>query len=415
MRILIVTSEPLNSRDLFSSIFEIDQARILQGHAEVEILSVGQGFSFRGIVGRFLTSSRNSIQYAFRDFLWQSARKLKRTHQHTVSGIRVCEGITRHARANGSFSERVTLFNEAALCAFDRYAGHRLPDLVHAHGRFLFAGTAALSIKRRWGVPFVYTDHSSFYSTGYAPPEAQDLLSSVLANSSAATVVSNSLADSLSKYLGKERSELGLTILPNAIDLNFESTAPRPPPTEPLTFLCVGSLYPVKDFSTAIRAFGRIRDEFDSAKLKIIGGGPLQNQLEDEIRGLNLSDRVELLGACDKATVLQEIDKCSALIVTSHTETFGVAAAEALFRGRPVISSLCGGPDEFLTDRNSLRFSVGNDLELASTLIDFSKGNKFHYQRIREEAIQLLGSATYRSRLLATYSQILSSTPQRPV
>jgi len=46
--------------------------------------------------------------------------------------------------------------------------------------------------------------------------------------------------------------------------------------------------------------------------------------------------------------------------LASHAETFGVACAEALAAGLPVLTTACGGPQEFIDDSNGVVVPIGD-------------------------------------------------------
>ncbi len=68
----------------------------------------------------------------------------------------------------------------------------------------------------------------------------------------------------------------------------------------------------------------------------------------------NLPPNVHYAGAVSRDTVLDLICKSDILVSTSRFETFGVAIAEALALGKPVVWTDSGGPGDFLNERNSI-------------------------------------------------------------
>jgi glycosyltransferase involved in cell wall biosynthesis len=78
-----------------------------------------------------------------------------------------------------------------------------------------------------------------------------------------------------------------------------------------------------------------------------LGEGPERPAIEAEIARQNLGDRVSLPGYCDPGPYYAQA-RCFA--ATSTSESFGLAIAEALSQGLPVVSTDCGGPREILGD-----------------------------------------------------------------
>jgi N-acetyl-alpha-D-glucosaminyl L-malate synthase BshA len=92
-----------------------------------------------------------------------------------------------------------------------------------------------------------------------------------------------------------------------------------------------------------IRIFEKVNAKIPS-KLIMVGDGPERYSCEQLARKLNLCDRVVFLGKLrDTAHVLQISD---VFLLPSETESFGLAALEAMAESVPVISSNTGGISE---------------------------------------------------------------------
>ena len=89
--------------------------------------------------------------------------------------------------------------------------------------------------------------------------------------------------------------------------------------------------------------FDRLRKEVPS-KLLLIGDGPERHNIEQLCRELNLCDDIRFLG---KQEMIEEIlSICDLFVMPSETESFGLAALEAMACQVPVISSNAGGIPE---------------------------------------------------------------------
>ena len=81
---------------------------------------------------------------------------------------------------------------------------------------------------------------------------------------------------------------------------------------------------------------------------------------------------ITLLGRLTNKEVLCQIVNCDFYISNSNFETFGMTIAEALMAGKPVISTLSGGPNEFLTSNNSIIVSKKDNNDLSKAIIKMS-------------------------------------------
>ena len=132
--------------------------------------------------------------------------------------------------------------------------------------------------------------------------------------------------------------------------------------TDPLdnVILAVGRLSPAKDHATLISAWATLEHEYPTWRLRIIGDGPLRDDLITQIKQLELERAV-----LDEPT--NEIGKAYAsasfVVMSSVHEGFGLVTAEAMACGLPVIGfSDCEGTNEIVLDgENGVLVEPGDD------------------------------------------------------
>ncbi len=183
----------------------------------------------------------------------------------------------------------------------------------------------------------------------------------------------------------------------------FPPSGPESPrfdrPGPGLTALCVGALLPYKDHATLLRAWSLLEHagRFPSAKLLIVGDGPLRGELEELARDLGLSS-VQFLGRIDDASLHALYARADVLVHPALAESFGLTPVEAALWGLPSVVSDSGGIVEFVEDRVSGRtFPAGHPEELRSALEDLF-GDPAERQRLARAAYERANARFSRDR-----------------
>jgi glycosyltransferase involved in cell wall biosynthesis len=192
-------------------------------------------------------------------------------------------------------------------------------DLVHAH--WLLTAAAA----RFGGKPFVVTLHGSGSAGRFSDVELArrrpGLVRALLRPASAVICVSETVAAAV-RAPGVEP-----VVIPNGVRIPEEVG----PPAEPAEVLYVGRLSPEKNVDTLVEALGDLN-------LVVAGDGPLRDRVPTA------------LGAVPHAEVERLLERASVVVAPSEREGFGLAAAEAMAFGRPVVAAAGGALLELVSD-----------------------------------------------------------------
>lgn len=151
--------------------------------------------------------------------------------------------------------------------------------------------------------------------------------------------------------------------------------------------ITAGRLVDVKNQEMLINSFAKVKSK--NIKLKIYGEGPLQKQLEAQIKSLNLQSNVFLMGRSED--MKDTLANADLFVLTSNVEGLPNALIEAMATGRPCISTNCKtGPLDIIDDGvNGIIVEVGNENALTNA-IDYLLAN---VDKAREFAIKAKESA----------------------
>lgn len=259
----------------------------------------------------------------------------------------------------------------AGRIAFAEFeARYGKPDLIHAHN-CNSAGLLAESIHKSNGIPYLITEHSSYFHRELIPSTLLPRLKNAFTSAKVIGVVSPALGEGLESQ--GRIPVAGWRWIPNVIDPAFESLpSPKPCSTNEVRFLSVGELIPLKGHRELINAFAKAFANNPGATLRIAGDGVLDSELHDLVVSVRLEGRVELLGRLTRADVMKEMESAHCLVLPSHFETFAVVLIEALAIGRPVIASSCGGPNCIVNDANGILVPPKDIEALAAALAQMS-------------------------------------------
>jgi glycosyltransferase involved in cell wall biosynthesis len=274
------------------------------------------------------------------------------------------------------------------------------PDLVHAHS-CLNAGVLALALDRRFGIPFVVTEHSA----GPLSPRPWErvLITRVAKRARHCFAVSPFLAARLQREYPGSRWHY----LPNVLGAAFFaplSTASIDCGARPFLFACVARLSPEKGHMHLIRAFAEAFAG-GNERLRLIGDGSLRAPLEDLANRLGIADRVEFTGTLPPKGVRAQLAAADAFVLASTGETFGVAIIEALACGLPVVSTASGGPDHLIDATNGFLVPPGDTGALRTALLRMRREAAHHDRAaIRADALRRYGPDAFARQFAAMIS-----------
>lgn len=322
--------------------------------------------------------------------------------ENTSEGIQ--EIIVYFKQGNGVFGKLMNArrYKKAQQLGFEKIK-HSI-DLCHVHVPYRPA-FLALKLRRQKNIPFVITEHWSGHLTGeYQNKNATDksLYKSVLKKASAISCVSQLLANKF-----RENTSFDAVVIPNYIEY-FPMSEDRKSDGR-IHLLSVADMHDaVKNISGLIHSFSVALKINSNLHLTLIGGGPDEKKILDLIADLNLSSHISFRGRLAHTPVLSEMNFCDFYVCNSNFETFGMTVAEALRCGKPIISTRCGGPEEFLNEGNSIIINPKNNHELSNAILKMANEyQNYDSEKLANEMEMKFGNEAVKKMWIGFYNSAL--------
>ena len=247
-------------------------------------------------------------------------------------------------------------------------------DILHVHYAIPHASAAfmAKQILKSHGIniPFVTTLHGTDITLVGRDPSFEPVITFCINESDAVTAVSESLKAATYEHFNVKRNihvisnfvvpETEKSVFSEHMRLKYASDGER--------IVChISNFRKVKRVDDVVRVFALINKAIPS-KLILVGDGPERYLCERLCREFNLCDKVIFLGKVRDTTHVLEI--ADVFLLPSETESFGLAALEAMAVGVPVISSNTGGiPEVNIHGYSGYLSNVGDVEDMAKNMI----------------------------------------------
>ena len=257
-------------------------------------------------------------------------------------------------------------------------------DIIHSHGTGINVGEQAMYAAKVKGVPFVYTPHFHPYWS-YSRLQAQKIWevlqptlgNMIVKNANACVAVSDPQKADIVKYTRQSKTDSRkIRVIPNGVDLDSSLIGNKrkikelfekyeiPESDHYMAFL--GDVTnPRKGAYEAVQAFREVRKTVPNTHLILIG--PWGERLKLAYRSFQLINKMAkaryvtatgYVSEEEKAVLLSAADL---LISPTAFEAFGIALAEALFCGTPVVATDVGGIPYVVRDGKDGLLVTGQD------------------------------------------------------
>jgi len=254
----------------------------------------------------------------------------------------------------------------AVACAHARTMRQMGIERVHAHFA-TYPALAAWLAGRLLGIPYSFTAHAHDIYVD------QLHLGTLVREAEAVVVISEFNRAFLAPY-GVDQ-ETPAQLVHCGVRPDSYRFRPRALPGQgPVRAICVATLNELKGHAVLLDAIAAGGTELERVQLDLVGSGPLEQALREQVGRLGLGERVRFHGTLAEDAVARMLDEADLFVLASVVAANGrmdgipVALMEALATGLPVIASRLSGIPELVRDGETgvlVRPGDAGDLALA--------------------------------------------------
>lgn len=310
------------------------------------------------------------------------------TNEHEVSGYFVYyKKVTSAIPVLSSLQKRKMVLRAFELAYKQLVKEQGKPDIIHLNV-ILPMGIGALYLSKKYSIPYVVNENWSGYCEedgNYKGLFTKYYTQKIVSSASAILPTSD--------YLKKAMLSHGLkgnyVVIPNVVNVNVFKPSPVIHPPD-FTFIHISSLNDrEKNVSGIIRAFSEAKKQNQNIKLSVVGEGLDKQKYELLVNELGLADSVSFKGRLLHNDLVNEINRCQALVMFSNYETFCLVIIEAFACGKPVITSNAGAIPDYMKAELGIMVNKTNEQQLKEAILKMANNfNSYDSDYIRNFAKQ---------------------------
>jgi glycosyltransferase involved in cell wall biosynthesis len=248
------------------------------------------------------------------------------------------------------------------------------PDIIHVHSTR--AGILGTIAARGLNIPVIYTEH--LFTNEYVPQNKLIHIYQLYAfkylskNIEKVIAVSKAVKDYLvdKNIFPANKVEVVYHGIKPSLDFARDRSATSYKLQDKTTIGSVGALSNIKGYKYLIEAFNNLQNDLElkayDLRLELIGIGPDQKELENIARKYKLRNKVFFLG--QKNNIFKSVAKWDIYVQPSLSESFGLALAEAMNLGIPVVASNVGGMKEIVDNKSGILVEPKNISDLTNAI-----------------------------------------------
>jgi glycosyltransferase involved in cell wall biosynthesis len=240
--------------------------------------------------------------------------------------------------------------------AVRRSAAAYSADLVHAHW-WIPGGVSARLARLSGGPPYVVSLHGADVLMLKRSRVVRPLARDVLRGARVVTAASSYLADEAVRVAGLDPDRIVVRPMPTEVGAVAAGSGGGG------GVVTVGRLTANKRLELVIDAVAILKARGTVVRLTIVGDGPERPALEQRARERGITDLTTFLGAVAPDQVAAAIGHADLFAFPALHEGFGLAAAEALMAGVPVVACRSGGVPDIVPASGAGRLLEPDDFD----------------------------------------------------
>ncbi len=313
---------------------------------------------------------------------------------------------------------------------YNRQARHLLytMDVTHVHHPFV-SGSLAMRYCVPRNIPIVFTNHTRYdlMTQAYLPilPDSigeaalKAYLSPFYRACNLVVVPSPSMRNVLVEHFGLD---CPVEVIPNGLDLTPYKAIQQPVDRSLFGFsndnivsTYVGRLSPEKNLSLLIRAFYGIAMTYDNIRLLLVGDGPERDNLEAQIKHMNIESKVFFTGMVEYKAIPAYLAASDIFVNPSSSETFGLSTVEAMAAGLPVLGIDAPGTADIIEDGATGLISADDLAVFTAKLVMLCTNHDLRHKmgQLAVTASQRYDIQTTTGVLAQHYRRLVETTKQR--
>lgn len=267
------------------------------------------------------------------------------------------------------------------------------PDVLHAHSPVL-NGLAALRVAQKTGLPLLYEIRAFWEDAAVGNGTGREgsprywltrqLENHVVSSADAVAVICEGLkSDLISRGVAKEK----ITVSPNGVDMKLFGNPPEPDESlrnqlglsgkSVLGF--IGSFYDYEGLDDLVAAMPLLRDKCPEAHLLLVGGGPMEAALKQQVEHSPAASAITFAGRVPHEEVEHYYGLMDVMVYPRKSMRLTelvtpLKPLEAMAQGRIVAASDVGGHRELINDGvTGTLFPAGSPEKIAEKLAELLK------------------------------------------